>query len=180
MHDIFSSALQQYLAGELPFDAAAHAMSRSPEFHLVQVTPIAALAPDAQARWARLPELMTRVQEINEAERLIERAATAPRIDAWSAPPNPTDFCFSLEVILSGRDARRSYTASYRLYVCTPAWIARQVHEAGPRWITAPLVLPQWKPQYVQQALEALVHQAGDEKWEHFVARMARTLEPEG
>lgn len=178
--DPFDVALEQFLAGQLPLEAAARDMSLCREFRLIGVRPEADAQPGADARVSRLAALMARVREIGDVERLVERAARAPRIDHWSAPSDLTDFCFSLEVVLTGRDAERVYTASYRLYVCTPAWIHRQVREAGPQWVTAPLVLPHWSPRLVHRALDELVDGALDETWWQFESRMSRMLEREG
>jgi Immunity protein 8 len=178
--DSFTDTIELYLAGELPFEAAARALSRHQDAHFVQVRRHRDSDPDVRARGEQVRALMTRVFEINANEQLVDRRAEAPRINDWPAPQNPTDFCFSLEVVLSGRDQQQSYRESFRLYVCTPAWIARQVRALGPRWVTAPLVLPHWDPRLVHRALDELVHAASDDRWWQFVARMSRVFESEG
>ncbi len=174
--------LLAFVMGTLSFEAAARAMSDRPETQptMLEVHPGGSATPEQDARIQQLEALMTRVDEINRAERLVLRQATAPRIDDWDDPPDATDFCLSLEVVLSGRDQLRSHRASYRLYVCTPTWLARQVRELGPVWVPAPLVMSRWHPQAVHRALEKLVTVAPEEKWPQFVTRMSRVLEPEG
>jgi hypothetical protein len=178
--DSFTDTIEQYLLGTMPFEAAARALSRHQETHFLHVRSRRDSDPDVRARRDQLVALMARVHEINAIEQLVDRRADAPRIDDWPPPPNPTDFCFSLEVVLSGRDQLQSHRESFRLYVCTPAWIARQVRELGPRWVTAPLVMPHWDPRLVHRALDEQVHAGSDDKWWQFVARMSRVLEPEG
>lgn len=178
--DSFSDTVERYLAGELSFESAARALSRHQDFQLVAVRPLRNADQGVRGHAEQLRALMARVLEINTSEQLRERRAEAPRIDEWSAPPDPSDFCFSLEVVLSGRDQQQSYRQSFRLYVCTPTWIARQVRELGPQWVTAPLVLPRWNARLVHRALDEMVEAGIDDKWSQFVARMSRVLEPEG
>jgi hypothetical protein len=178
--DTFIDTLTRYLDGHLTLAAAARAVSSHQETHFVSLRALRDGDPDAAAREVQLRALMTRVSEINATEQLMDRRAEAPRIDEWPAPDDPTDFCFSLEVVLTGRDQQQVYRKSCRLYVCTPAWIARQVREFGPRWVSAPLILPHWNPRLVHRALDELVESGSDDKWIQFVSRMSRVLEPEG
>ena len=136
-----------------------------------------AAPPEVRARAEQLPALLVRVAEITVSERLQQRGARALRIDDWSPPPDPTTFSLTIEVELSGRDAEHEYNMSCWLTVCTPSWIATRVHEMGPMWVPAPLVLPRWDPTLVQRALDELVRGGGDENWSQYVARLSRVLD---
>lgn len=161
--------LEQYLRGELELEAAARALC-------FQSLSVWATSPDLgtqDATQLKIHRLIERVDAIEAAERLIGRpTASAMRIDSWDASPDPTHFCFSVEVVLEGRDAQTAHQTSMRLYVCTPSWLAARATERGWTWTPAPLVVLRWDPACVHEALFVLMQMGADDTWVQFIERM--------
>jgi hypothetical protein len=173
----FSDTLEQFLLGALPFESAAHALSQSQETHFVRGRADDTAPPDVRARGAEVSALLARAAELTASARLRARGARALRIDDWSAPANALEFYLSIEVELTGRDALRTYQETFWLNVCTPSWLVTRVHDLGPTWVMAPLLLPRWDPALVHRALDELVQAGSDETWSQYVARLSRTLD---
>jgi hypothetical protein len=172
----FREILERYLRGELELEAAARAL----QFQSLRVATVSPALDAQDAAELKIHRLMERIDAIEAAERLIGRpTASAMRIDSWDAPPDPTHFCFSVEVVLEGRDAQIAHRASMRLYVCTPSWLAARATERGWTWTPAPLVVVRWDPACVHEALSVLMQMGADNTWAQFIDRMHMYLSTE-
>jgi len=175
-HDVFSA----FFEGRLTLESAARALSGGrARFVGIRGAEDPTAAPEIVAVQAQLRALMTRVAEITADEALIERAAHAPRIETWAPPEDRTHFCCSVEVVITGRDRRRAYRASMRLYLCTPSWLDGLVREHGPTWTPAPLIIRQWHAAQVQAAIAARVASTPADTWTELVTQLSRIMEPE-
>lgn len=172
--------LAAFMAGRMPLDTAARALSRDgPRFVRIHDADDPSAPPEILAATAQFRVLMARVDEITADEALIERDVQAPRIETGAPPADPTHFCQSVEVVVSGRDRRRAYRTSMRLYICTPSWLDERVRENGPTWTPAPLIIRRWHAGHVQAAIAARVASTPANTWAEFVTQLSRVMEPE-
>ncbi len=170
-----------FLEGRLPLEIAARELSRrGAHFYGIRGADDQAPTPEILAATEKLRALLARVDEIRENEALIERSAHAPRVDTWEPPADPTNFCVSLEVVISGRDRRRAYQTSMRLYVCTASWLDDRVREGGPTWTPAPLIVRRWHASHVQAAIATRVATTPASTWAELMSLLSRIMEPEG
>jgi hypothetical protein len=169
-----------FLEGRLPLELAARALSRQgQQFYGIRGADDPNAPPEILAATTKLRALMARVSEIVADEELIERSAHAPRVETWEPPSDPTNFCLSLEVVISGRDRRRSYRTSMRLYVCTATWLDDRVREGGPTWTPAPLIVRRWNANHVEAAIATRVASAPANTWVELLALLSRIMEAE-
>ena len=175
-----AEVLAAFFEGHLPFEAAARALrGGGARFMGIRGAEDPAAAQEIVAAQTQLRALMARVAEINADEALVERAAHTPRIELWTPPADPTHFCCSVEVVITGRDRRRAYRASMRLYLCTPSWLDDRVRENGPTWTPAPLIIRRWHATHVQTAIATRVASTPADTWTELVAQLSRIMEPE-
>jgi len=169
-----------FFEGHLPLESAARALSGgTARFVGIRGSEDRTAAPEIIAAQAQLRALMTRVAEINAEEALSERAAYAPRIELWVPPADPTHFCCSAEVVITGRDQRRAYRASMQLCLCTPSWLDALVREHGPTWTPAPLIIRRWHAAHVQAAIATRVAKTPANTWAGLVTQLSRIMEPD-
>ena len=169
--------IERFLRGELELEAAARSLS----FQSLGLSRTAPRTSAEQVGARKLDDLMQRVEQIEAAERLIGRPTATPmRLDKWDPPSDPDCFCCSVEVVLQGRDARKHYQVSMRLFVCTPTWVAARASERGWTWRSAPLIVLRWEPAYIRDALAVLMEGGADDTWMQFVERMHLYMESEG
>jgi len=169
--------IERYLRGELELDAAARSLSFQ-SLGLSLTRPPRTSAEQVGAR--KLADLVQRIEAIEAAERLIGRPTATPmRLDTWDPPSDPECFCWSVEVVLRGRDAQKDYQVSMRLFVCTPTWVAAGASERGWTWRSAPLIVLRWEPAYIRDALAVLMEAGADNTWMQFVERMHLYMESE-
>ena len=169
-----------FLEGHLPLEAAARALrGGGARFVGIRGAKDLTAAPEIVAAQTPLRALITRVAELNADEALLERAAHVPRIAMVAPPADPSHFCCSVEVVITGRDRRRAYRASVRLYLCTPSWLDALVREHGPTWTPAPLIIRRWHAAHVHAAIVTRIASTPADTWTELVAQLSRIMEPE-
>jgi hypothetical protein len=170
--------LERFMRGEADLETVARAMSFDGGMLSFKGPPYTA---DEQLVVNRLTALAARIQAIETAERLVgSPTAMAQGIEAWGLPENPQKFCLSIEVVLQGQDGRGVHRQPMRVYVCTPQWLGERTHPQGWTWTPAPLVVSDWNPANIREAIAVLAGAGGDNTWADFVKRMGRYMEVEG
>jgi len=168
--------IERYLRGDLELEAAARSLS----FQGLGLSRGAPRTNAEQVGARKLDDLVRRIEAIEAAEGLIGRPTATPmRLDTWDPPSDPECFCWSVEVVLRGRDAQKDYQMSMRLFVCTPTWVAASASERGWTWRSAPLIVLRWEPAYIREALAVLMEAGADNTWMQFVERMHLYMESE-
>jgi hypothetical protein len=170
--------LERFLRGEGELEPVARAMSFEGGMLSFKAPPYTA---EEQPVFDRLIALADRIEAIESAERLVGLPTlTLQAIDLWEPPDDPRNFCLSVAVILQGSDGERAYRKLMRVYVCTPLWLADRARDYGWTWTPAPLVITEWNPAKIREAVETRVQAGGDFTWARFVDRMSHCMENEG
>jgi len=91
--------------------------------------------------------------------------------------PTGIDFCEWLEIEVTGEESFRKYGGEvFGVFVCTPAGLAKRLHQQPHIWGHKYLIVPSWSKEAIEKSIHELCEASESTDWGSVVAKLSRYL----